>query len=102
MWTLMPQPQHCGAQLHARKRARSRAPAEAVANRSAQDHEQAGFGAPGAPPARRVEDAGKDHLTFAPEPPPSWDAAAEPERAKKRARKDLAADDDDLPLPEGK
>lgn len=93
MWTLMPQPQHCGAQMHVRKR--GAAPAEAVEDRAAQDHEQAGAAAPGRAPASRLENDGDD-MAFASTPRVSWEELVEraPERAKEPA--------DDLPLPEGK
>lgn len=101
MWTLMPQSQHCGAQLHARKRGAdsSGAPAEAAEDRAAQDHEQAGIDAPGRPPASRLEDdGGKGDLTFASTPRPSWSDETQGERAENRAKRPP----DDLPLPEGK
>ena len=58
MWTLHEQQQHCGAQLHARERVRQpgEAPAEAVADRAAQEHDRAGGEArPGAYPASALE-----------------------------------------------
>jgi hypothetical protein len=94
MWTLMPQSQHCGAQLHARGRpADGSAPAEAVKDRAAQDHEQAGLDAPGRPPAARLEDGEGDNTPTAPRP----------EEVNAVDVQGAAGDTgDDLPLPEGK
>ena len=97
MWILMPQQQQLGAQLPARERGarQSKAPAEAVAGREAQDHEQAGEGAPGRPPAARLEDGPGDNTPTAPTPHNGWADLTEAQRAS-------TGKDDDLPLPEGK
>lgn len=58
MWTLHEQQQHRGAQLSARERVRQpgEAPAEAVADRAAQEHDRAGGEArPGGYPASGLD-----------------------------------------------
>lgn len=106
VWTLMPQQQQCGAQLHARSdpstssgtRRPGEAPREAVAGRAAQDHEQAGETLPpGDYPASPLEDRDDDITPSAPAPDVEWDEVVQPERQPPEGK-----DFDDLPLPEGK
>ena len=94
MWILMRQQQQLGAQLPARER--GGAPAEAVAGREAQDHEQAGIGAPGRAPAARLQDGPGDNTPTAPTPHDGWADLVEAQRAS------VADDGDGDPLPEGK
>lgn len=97
MWIIMPQQQQCGAQLPARER--GKAPREAVRDRSAQDHEQAGEMGKvpeGRYPASRLQDRPGDNTPGAPKPVhPDWGTLSKPERRP-------TGDCDDLPLPEGK
>ncbi|KRA80463.1 hypothetical protein [Altererythrobacter sp. Root672] len=95
MWTLHKQQQQRGVQLRARKS--GEAPAIAVKDREAQDHEQAGVGAPGATyPASPIERGG-DNVPTAPGPS-DRDAKATLSGRTKEDR----AEFDALPLPEGK
>ena len=95
MWTFLRQQQQRGAQLHARDRQMGEAPADAVADRSAQEHDRAADPAqPGDYPTTRVEDREGDITPSAPEAAVDWDEVVQPERADET--------DDDLPLPEGK
>ncbi|MBO9517580.1 MAG: hypothetical protein J7493_05895 [Porphyrobacter sp.] len=95
MWTLHKQQQQRGVQFPTHKNAE--APPEAVKDRSAQDHEQAGVGAPGAPyPASPIERGG-DNVPTAPSPP-----VTERKATLSGSDKDDEADFDALPLPEGK
>ena len=97
-WTLFRQQQQCGAQLPNRARLPGEAPGEAVANRAAQDHEQAGEALqPGDYPASRIEDRGQDVTPSAPEPEVEWDEVVQPEQRQQRGE-----EVDPLPLPEGK
>jgi hypothetical protein len=100
MWITMPQQQQRGVQFRpGRKPGPGEAPAEAVKDRAAQDHEQAGEAGEvpdGNYPASRLEDRPGDNTPGAPEPVhPDWDALVQPERNKTKDR-------DALPLPEGK
>lgn len=85
MWTLHKQPQHCGAQLHARDRqARKRgdAPDEATRDRAAQDHDRAGGTLqPGEYPASPIEHRRGDNTPTAPgDKLVEWDHVVQPER----------------------
>lgn len=107
MWTLHKQPQHCGAQLHARDRRSpgsaprqpGEAPDEAIRDRAAQEHDRAGDPAqPGEYPASRLENRdGGDTPTAPGDAPVEWDDIVQPERRQPRR-----GDWDDLPLPEQK
>ena len=105
MWTLHKQQQHCGAQLHVRAgkpRRDGEAPEEAVADRAAQQHEQADRDAgggplqPGAYPASALEHGDSDNTPTAPEAQVDWDTVVQPERHAP------GPEGDDEPLPEGK
>ena len=99
-WTLLRQQQQCGAQLHNKARRPEEVPREAVADRAAQDHEQAGGTLPpGDYPADRIEDRDQDITPTAPEPSVDWDDVVQPERNDARGRRESGSD---LPLPEGK
>jgi hypothetical protein len=112
MWTLMPQQQQCGAQLHARpgtpgsKACRpGEAPGEAVADRAAQDHEQAhpdvsgGSLQAGDYPASQMENRDGGGTPSAPDDPSvEWDNVVQPERPKQQRGGGF----DRLPLPEEK
>ena len=106
MWTFLKQQQQRGAQLHARagktRQARD-APDEAVADRSAQQHDRTDqdLGAkprPGDYPATRLEDREGDITPSAPDPHVAWDEVVQPEPRGERRK----VSDDDQPLPEGK
>jgi len=89
MWTLHKQPQHCGAQLHARgsgPRQPGDAPDEATRDRAAQQHDRAGDQTlqPGDYPASPIEHADRDNTPTAPEAQVAWDAVVQPERRKPR------------------
>ena len=95
-WKLFRQQQQRGAQLHARP---GDAPKEAVADRSAQDHEAAGQQKrpeAGYPASREQNRDGDDNTPTAPQPHADWDEQVQPERAPEAQRFD------DQPLPEGK
>ena len=95
-WTLLRQQQQCGAQLHNKARRPEEVPREAVADRAAQDHEQAGGTLPpGDYPADRIEDRDQDNPPSAPDPRVDWDEVVQPEQRG-------GEESDDLPLPEGK
>ena len=97
-WTLLRQQQQCGAQLHNKARRPEEVPREAVADRAAQDHEQAGETLPpGDYPADRIEDRDQDNTPSAPDPDVDWDEVVQSERQEQQGEKS-----DDLPLPEGK
>jgi len=96
-WTLHQQQQQRGVQLPDKARQLGEAPAEAVGDRAAQDHEQAGEElAPGDYPTSRVEDRDGDITPTAPDPAVDWDDVVQPERQRR------GGTGDDLPLPEGK
>jgi hypothetical protein len=89
MWTLHRQQQQCGAQIDPRAgkaRQPGEAPAEAVADRAAQEHDRADLDAgggplqPGAYPASPVEHGGSGNTPRAPEAQVHWDAVVQPER----------------------
>ena len=97
-WTLLRQQQQCGAQLHNKARRPGEVPREAVADRAAQDHEQAGEALPpGDYPTDRIEDRDGDNTPSAPDPDVDWDEVVQSERQEQQGEKS-----DDLPLPEGK
>jgi hypothetical protein len=80
-WTLHRQQQQCGAQLHNKAAQPGEAPREAVKERGAQDHEQAGERLqPGDYPASRIEDRDDDTTPSPPEPEVRWDEVVQPER----------------------
>jgi hypothetical protein len=94
-WTLHRQQQQCGAQLPNRASQAGEAPAEAVDDRAAQDHEQAAPPPqPGESPASELPNRDGDNTPSAPEPHVQWDEVVQPERRQQRG--------DDQPLPEGK
>jgi hypothetical protein len=98
VWTLHRQQQQCGAQLPGKARQLGEVPAEAVKDRAAQDHEQAGEALPpGDYPASPLEDRDQDNTPAAPDPQVQWDEVVQPERRQQRGERF-----DDLPLPEGK
>ena len=109
MWTLHKQQQHCGAQLHARAgkpRQPGEPPAEATADREAQQHDLADLQVSGSEEPRRGDypatnppDRAGDITPTAPEPHVEWDDVVQPERADARRRSMQA---DEQPLPEGK
>ena len=92
MWTLHKQPQHCGAQLPERERARrpGEPPAAATRDRAAQEHDRAGDTLqPGAYPASPIEHRDHDTAPTAPGDPSTglrtgtrveWDEVVQPER----------------------
>ena len=95
----MPQQQQRGAERHPRRRGEP--PAEAVADRSAQEHDMADQdvsleSAPRQPvyPAGRLQDVQGDNTPSAPEPHVDWDEVVQPPHGVQA--------DEDLPLPEGK
>jgi hypothetical protein len=96
MWTLHKQPQHCGAQLHARDRKPRRsgeAPEEATRDRDAQEHDRAGETLqPGDYPASPIEHRDGDDTPTAPEGQADWDTVVQPERKRGAAHE---------PFPEG-
>ena len=100
-WNFLRSQQQRGAQLHARSetpRQAGEAPAEAVAGRSAQDHEQAGgMPQPGDAPASDIVHRDQDNTPTAPDPHVEWDEVVQPERVSAEDE-----EDDGLPLPEGK
>ena len=101
-WRLHRQQQQRGAQLPREKRSPGGAPDEAIADRSAQDHEQAGETLPpGEYPTDRIEDRDGDNTPSAPDAEVDWDEvvqpAKEPESQQRQGERP-----DDLPLPEGK
>lgn len=94
MWILHKQQQQRGVQFRPRKS--GEAPAEAVGDRSAQDHEQAGVDAPGATyPASPIERGG-DNVPQAPDAPDTS------RKATLSGKDEDEAGFDTLPLPEGK
>jgi hypothetical protein len=104
MWTRMRQQQQRGAQLPERRRARQAgaAPAEAIRDREAQEHDRAdlavagGTAQPGPYPASPITSGG-DNTPSAPggEPRARWDDVVQPQRPRGRPS-------DELPEPEGK
>ena len=91
VWTILRQQQQRGAQFPDA----GRPPKEAVEDRAAQDHEQAGATPPpGEAPASDVAHRDQDITPTAPEPDVPWDEVVQPERQQQQR--------DDLPLPEGK
>jgi len=101
-WTLHRQQQQRGAQLPSRTRDSGGAPREVVADRSAQDHEQAGgTPRPGNYPTDRIEDRDGDNTPTVPQADVQWDEVVQP--AKELGRQQRQGERaDDLPLPEGK
>ena len=99
VWTLITLQQQRGAQLHARSD-KPRAPGEAVRDRAAQDHEQAGPAPqPGESPASPIEHRdGQGNTPGAAGPRGEWDDVVQPERQVGEASHDL----DDPLVPEGK
>ena len=89
-WTLHQQQQQRGAQLP-----KGGAPADAVRDRAAQDHEQAG-GTPqaGEYPASTIENRDGDNTPSAGDPRVEWYEVVQPQPQ--------GGEPDDLPLPEGK
>ena len=92
-------PQQQQREHHPRRRGEP--PAEAVADRSAQDHDMADQdvslkSAPQQPvyPAGRLQDEQGDNTPSAPEPQVNWDDVVQPPHGVQA--------DEDLPLPEGK
>jgi hypothetical protein len=83
MWHRLPEQQQRGVQIDGR--GKGEAPADAVKDRAAQDHEQAG-GDPGAGkyPASRLEDRDQDITPDDPRPEVDWDERVQPERADER------------------
>jgi hypothetical protein len=83
-WMLHRQQQQCGAQLPKRRdesRQQGEAPTEAVEDRAAQDHEQAGETLqPGEYPASRIQDRDQDITPTAPDSHVEWDEVVQPER----------------------
>jgi len=99
MWTLHTQQQQRGAQLHTRKtREPGEPPAEATADRAAQEHDRAGGETlqPGDYPASPIENRDDGGARAAPEAQVAWDGVVQPERPRPRPRWDA------LPLPDGK
>jgi hypothetical protein len=99
MWKIMPQQQQRGAQFE--HRTRGGAPAEAVKDRAAQEHDRADQDASGGKPSRppvypagRLQDEEGDNTPSTPEAEVEWDDVVQPPHGV-RARKDM-------PLPEGK
>lgn len=88
MWKTMPEQQQRGAQTERRKR--GAAPEEAVADRSAQDHDYADLDTSpdGKPredidyPADFIQHRDGDITPDAPDPDVEWDRRVQPERAK--------------------
>ena len=87
MWHHLPEQQQRGSQI--RKREDDAPPADAVADRAAQDHEQADvLTSPDGEPERDIDYPadpierrdGADITPDAPEPSVDWDARVEPER----------------------
>lgn len=103
MWILHRQQQQRGAQLHARPGSfgalahrPGEVPSEAVADREAQDHEQAGgLTQPGEAPASELPNRDQDNTPSAPDPSVEWDDVVQPERQRR------GGDADDY-VPEGK
>ena len=98
MWTLHKQPQHCGAQLHARERPSTRsgprqpgeAPDEATRDRAAQEHDRAGDTLqPGEYPASPIEHRSGDITPTAPgDGRVAWDEVVQPEQRQAREGRD--------------
>ncbi|HEY6814288.1 MAG TPA: hypothetical protein VI168_01995 [Croceibacterium sp.] len=97
MWTLHKQPQHCGAQLHARGPSTGSGPRQpdgaldtATRDRAAQQHDRAGDQTlqPGGYPASPIEHRDQDNTPTAPDARADWDQVVQPEPRQ--------------PLPEGK
>ena len=84
MWHRLPEQQQRGVQIG--RRGKDAAPADAVRDRAAQDHEQAGGEpGPGNYPASRLEDRdGDENTPDAPAPDVDWDERVQPERADER------------------
>lgn len=85
MWHRLPEQQQRGVQL----RRKGEPPADAVAGREAQDHEQAGGDprsgpGPGRYPASRLEDRKQGITPDDPDPEVEWDERVQPERANER------------------
>lgn len=89
MWKIMPEQQQRGAQIERRKR--GAAPEEAVADRSAQDHDYADLdlSPDGQPredidyPADSIPDREGDITPTAPDPHVEWDTIVQPERTER-------------------
>lgn len=87
VWTLFRQQQQRGAQIprrpgsrRDRMRQQGEAPGEAVADRTAQDHEQAGATPqPGESPASAIENRHQDNTPSAPDPRVQWDEVVQPQ-----------------------
>ena len=76
MWHRLPEQQQRGVQIG------SRVPADAVKDRAAQDHEQAGGDpGPGNYPSDPIERRKGDNTPDAARPPVDWDERVQPERA---------------------
>ena len=87
MWHHIPQQQQRGAQLD--RSGKDAPPADAVAGREAQDHEQAGGDprsgpGPGRYPASRIEDREQDNTPDDPDPRVEWDEVVQPERVDEK------------------
>lgn len=87
MWHRLPEQQQRGVQLD--NRVPKDAPDDAVADRAAQDHEQAGGDpnsgpGPGLYPSDPIERRKGDNTPDAPEPDVEWDERVQPERADER------------------
>lgn len=104
MWKFLKEQQQRGSQLHTRADGarQGEAPAEAVAGRSAQDHDYADLQVSGGEPHRDIDypateppEREGDITPSAPEPQVEWDEVVQPERRREQG-------DGDLPLPEGK
>ena len=98
VWSIHRQQQQCGVQMPPRAdgdRQLGEVPAEAVADRAAQDHEQAGEAAPpeAGYPASPIERSDQDNTPSAPEPRVAWDDVVQPQRQQRGERADEAADD---------
>jgi len=88
MWTFLKQQQQRGAQLPMR----SRAPAEAVRDREAQEHDRADLDVPGGRlrqgsyPATSIEHLDGDDTPTAPSAYVSWDEIVQPEKAREKGK----------------
>ena len=79
MWHRLPEQQQRGVQLG--NRVPEDAPADAVKDRAAQDHEQAGGDpGPGNYPADPIERRKGDNTPDDPQPEVEWDERVQPER----------------------
>ena len=84
VWSIHRQQQQCGVQMPPRAdgdRQLGEVPAEAVADRAAQDHEQAGGDpGPGLYPTDPIERRKGDNTPDDPQPEVEWDERVQPER----------------------